>query len=165
MAKTLTAYELREFLDYDPATGVFTWRVSLASNVKPGSVAGCVMSNGYRAIRIRGVGYKAHRLAWLFVHGDWPQGVIDHISKDKTDNRISNLRDVPQNMNSHNQRECGRKSRVGLLGVGYFKRTGKYRADIQVNGRSLHLGSFDTPEAAQAAYFAAKQELHAGYVA
>jgi hypothetical protein len=165
MAKTLNAEELRELLDYHPSTGVFHWRVSLATNVKQGAVAGCVMSSGYRAIRIRGVGYKAHRLAWLYVHGDWPNGVIDHINKDKSDNSISNLRDVPQDINRQNQRECGRKSRFGLLGVSYFKHSGKFRAGIQTDGHSIHLGSFDTAEQAQAAYLAAKRQLHAGYVA
>lgn len=165
MAKTLNAEELRQLLDYDPTTGVFTWRFASAANVKPGSVAGCVMSSGYRAIRIQGVGHKAHRLAWLYMNGAWPHGVIDHINKDKADNRIANLRDVSMDMNRHNQRECGRKSRHGLLGVSYFKHNGKFRAGIQFEGRKIYLGSFDTGEQAQSAYFAAKQGLHAGYVA
>lgn len=86
---------LREHLDYQPTTGIFTWR-------KNGKPAGCKHPNGYVVIRLQGRLYYAHRLAWVHVHGNGPKQVIDHINQDKGDNRISNLRDVSQSANVKN---------------------------------------------------------------
>ena len=89
---SLSQKYLREALHYDPDTGIFTWKVATASCVKVGAEAGCVKNDGYRAIGMGGKSYKAHRLAWLYVHGEWPKEQIDHINHIRTDNRMENLR-------------------------------------------------------------------------
>lgn len=93
---------LKRHLHYEPSTGVFT-RLIRASNMRPGSVAGSVRKrDGYIDIRLLGVKYRAHRLAWFYMHGKWPDGEIDHINRKHADNRIINLRDVSHMVNMAN---------------------------------------------------------------
>lgn len=159
MAKTnLTAERLRELLDYDPVNGTFTWRVN-RNGVRIGDRAGSLVdSRGYLRVGIDGREYSAHRLAWLYVHGEWPTQVIDHCNGDPSDNRIENLRDVSQQVNVQNQHRARSTNKCGLLGV---RRQGKrWYARIMTNGRERHIGTFDTPEEAHAAYLAVKAVLH-----
>lgn len=86
---------LLEQLKYDPLTGVFTWLVT-RNRITQGDVAGSVSKEGYRVIRIDGEHHKAHRLAWFYVHGSWPSGIIDHKDGNKDNNKIKNLRDTSQ---------------------------------------------------------------------
>ena len=105
--------------------------------------------------------YSAHRLAWLYVHGAWPTGQIDHINGDRGDNRISNLRDVTPALNTQNQRRAARSNKSsGLLGV--TANRGRWLAQISIGGKSRNLGRYATPEEAHAVYVAAKRVLHAG---
>jgi hypothetical protein len=85
----LTAERLRELLNYDPDTGVFTWRVRPVHSHRVGDIAGSVRTTrGYRLIGVAGRVYKAHRLAWLYMMGEWPKDQIDHINRDPSDNRF-----------------------------------------------------------------------------
>lgn len=145
MANDLTAERLRERLDYDPATGVFRWRAS-------GSLAG-TPQRGYRIIKVDGVRVMAHRLAWLYVHGKWPPEQIDHANLERDDNRIANLRQATNQLNSANRRA---RKQSGLKGA--FRDRGRWRSMIKVDGRIRHLGQFDSPESAHAAYLSAAQE-------
>ena len=156
----LTAARLREVLDYDPATGVFRWRAASHPNsrVNVGCVAGYIESNGYRRIAIDRRRYLAGRLVWLNVAGEWPVGQIDHKNGIRDDNRFDNLRDVTCSKNSQNLRQAHSDSKTGLLGV--HQHRGKFRADIQVDGKKRHLGYFATAEAAHAIYVEAKRRLH-----
>lgn len=151
----LTAEELREMLDYDPETGVFKWRKSKCNRVKTGDVAGTYTEKGYVRIRVLGRMYRAHRLAWLYVHGVWPQDQIDHINGIRDDNRIENLREAT---NAENQRNM--KKRVGkrcaLKGVHVVN--GRFRAVITVSQKRLYLGDYNTEEEAHAAYMAAAKK-------
>ena len=152
----LTQENLRRLLSYDFESGRFTWlRGSSRSPV--GGRAGC-LSNGYLVIRVDGVLRRAHRLAWLYVHGYWPTDDIDHINGDRTDNRIANLRCVTRGQNHQNRRCANTNSASGLLGVHPWRH--KWRARIQVDGCSRHLGVFDSIDQAQAAYLSAKLQLH-----
>lgn len=150
---------LRELMDYDPGTGHFThkpgqkWR-------RAGKVAGAINNLGYRLIRVDNRLYRAHRLAWLYVHGEWPAGEIDHINGKRDDNRIENLRDVTVSVNQQNRKRAAANGSTGLLGVSTAK--ARYRAAIALDGASFYLGSFDTAEEAHEAYLAAKRKMHAG---
>lgn len=153
----LSEHDLRGVLHYDPETGVFTWRVRRGP-VHPGDVAGTLQRRGYWKITIDRTCYQAHNLAWLYMTGRWPEHEIDHIDRDKLNNRFANLRDVPSATNQHNIVAPQRNNTSGFRGV---RRHGcRWVAEIKVNYRKHHLGVFDTPEEASAAYWAAKADLH-----
>jgi hypothetical protein len=111
-------------------------------------------------IGVGGRVYHAHRLAWLYVHGVWPAGDIDHINGDPLDNRLCNLRLVDRSVNMQNQRRARADSHLGVLGVS--ARGGRFRASIAVRGERFSLGTFDDVHAAQDAYVTAKRRLHEG---
>ena len=161
----LTAARLRELLHYDQETGILRYAVARwgRQHVVVGSVAGTNDGQGYRKHMIDGRPYKAHRLAWLYTHGVWPAGEVDHINGQRSDNRMSNLRDVPRVTNSENFRIARRSNKTGLLGVtSPGKQDKRYTATITAGGKRKTLGRFDTPEEAHAAYLEAKRQLHAG---
>ena len=155
--RVLTLQHLRDILDYDPTTGLFRWR-SGKGRKRPGRLAG--NSNQYVHIMIDKRVYLAHRLAWLYVHGEWPPEVIDHINGNGLDNRIVNLRAVSR---SDNQRNLSRFSnnKSGVVGVRYRERQRKWIADIWDGCRLVQLGSFAEFSEAVAARKAA--ELFLGY--
>lgn len=160
----LTAERLRELLHYDPETGCFRW-LDRSKMKRGGEKAGCTSGeSGVRpprvCIRIDGYNYKAHRVAWLYVHGRWPVGVIDHRNGDTTDNRIANLRDVSQLTNTQNRRVTLAAS--GLMGAFQDKRRGTWKSSIRSGGKAINLGRFKTPEEAHQAYLTAKRRLHEG---
>ena len=153
--KALTAQRLREVVSYDATTGRFV-------RVGTGKPAGTVKSNGYLHFSVDGKKYGAHRLAWLFVHGKWPEGETDHINGIRHDNRIANLRQASRTLNAQNQRRAHASSTHGILGVSLDKSTNRWRVRISVDGRNRSVGNFDTPEAARDAYIVAKRRMHAG---
>jgi hypothetical protein len=153
-----TQARVQELLAYDPLTGVFTWRVRPALNMRAGDAAGGPLGD-YWAIRIDGRKYLAHRLAWLYVRGEWPTAQIDHRNGDGRDNRLANLREATQAQNNQNVR--ARRDNVSrLVGVGFRKDSGKWQARITVQRTRHVLGVFNTPEEAAAAYGEAKARLH-----
>lgn len=160
--KALTAERLREVLWYDRETGEFVWLLGLSPRIRVGSRAGCADLNGYRAIKIDGVIYRSHRLAWLWVTGAMPAGMIDHIDGDRSNNRLGNLRVVDNSTNMENQRRVRPDSRSGLMGVRLHHRGYLWEARIKVKGKSIFIGLFDTAEKASAAYIDSKRRLHAG---
>lgn len=159
MAKTdLTAQRLRELLHYDPETGVFT-RAVRAGHAAAGSLAGCLDCHGYIRIKVAGDYFRAHRLAWLYVHGAWPAGFIDHVNGVRNDNRMLNIRCGTNAQNLQNLKSS-RRGKNGGYPLGVYKQKNRFKAVIQRNGKSLFVGSFLTPEAAHAAYVAEKRRLH-----
>ena len=158
---TLTAERLREVLDYDPETGVFTRLVWTSNCVRVGdAVRGCPDGDGYLRIRVDKASYQSHRLAWLWVHGEWPVHQIDHINGVKHDNRLINLRDVTQSVNTQNLKRARANNASSLLGVApdYYR----WKSQITADGVTFHLGTFDTPEEAHQAYIGAKRLIHPG---
>lgn len=154
--RTLTAKRLREVLRYDPATGLFKRR-HVTRNWR--EFAGAQDSQGHVQIRVDGPLYAAHRLAWLYMTGEWPKAGVDHRNGIRSDNRWTNLRAATAAENCQNQvARCTNKS--GVLGVRLLK-NGKWNAQIQAGGKKKNLGQFDTLEEAGQAYLAAKQRLHA----
>jgi hypothetical protein len=161
MANDLTAERVRELFHYDPATGRLARKVSCGQAIA-GEDAGTVGS-GHRSVTVDRQRNLAHRLIWLYVHGAWPEGEIDHINGDPLDNRLENLRDVSHRTNSENIRKPRTTNKVGALGVTtVFGNSGRYRARLRVGKERINLGNFDTPEEAHAAYVAAKRKHHAG---
>ena len=160
----LTAQRLRELLDYEPGTGLFRWRMRVGryGRIPAGSTAGGLDSNGYVLIRVDGKRYGAHRLAWLHVHGEWPNGEIDHVFGVKHDNRINQLRCVSLAVNQQNIRRPRKTNTSGYLGVSWHRGTSRWVAQMWINGKNTTLGYFSTAEAAYDAYLSAKRAHHAG---
>lgn len=148
---------LKELLSYDPATGVFRWRVKPSRAVSIDDIAGSVdRTNGYRRIALDGKkNYKAHRLAWLYVTGEWPQGDLDHINLDKDDNRIANLREATGSQNCANQKA----KRNGLKGA-YRLGQRWWQAVIVKHGKRFYLGCFATELEAHNVYSEAAKKVH-----
>lgn len=144
---------LAELLDYCPLTGVFTWKST-------GKRAGTITERGYRRIKVDGRSYRAARLAWFYTNGAWPSGEADHRNGVRDDDRVDNLRDVDHGTNTQNVRTPPVTNTSGFLGVTRH-RLG-WMASISVSGRRMFLGYHKTPQAAHAAYVAAKREHHKG---
>lgn len=159
----LTQAKLKEVLRYDADTGEFT-RVTFSGNrcagsARLGPITQKPDERGYIRIRVYGKKYRAHRLAWLYVHGCFPEQGLDHINGDKLDNRIANLREADQMQNSQNRKPMeGTSSK--LLGVTRYRGANKWRAQIMVSGKKIALGYFDDEHQAYDAYLKAKAELH-----
>ncbi len=144
---TLTHERLQEILNYDPETGVFTWRISPRYGISPGDRAGAISGKGYRHIQIGGAKYRCNRLAWFFMKGEWPTHQIDHKNRNRTDDCFDNLRDATGDQNQWNT-SAKRNSKTGIKGVYWHPKLLKFTADIRVNGRTKHLGVFETLAAA-----------------
>lgn len=153
----LTAERLRDVLDYNPETGVFTWRLR-TRKTKPGQRAGYVAPHGYVFIQVDGHMYTAHRLAWLYVHGNWPAFNIDHFNGVRADNRINNLRDVPQALNVQNTTMARRDSKTGVRGVFWDRSREKFVVAVKANGRSFR-ARVDTMVEAKALYDEVKRRM------
>lgn len=150
----ITAEELREMLSYDPDTGAFKWKVKRKGR-KSFGVSGSY-DGKYSQIGINYKTYLSHRLAWLYVHGSFPKGQLDHINGIRFDNRIANLRESNQRENC-----CNRKThREGKLpGCSYIPNSRKWQAVISIDGKRKSLGYFSSEEAAHHTYLIWKHNL------
>jgi hypothetical protein len=150
----LTQARVRELFDYLDH-GCLVWRVTKSNRSVSGSIAGSLRKDRYRTIRIDGRTYYAHRLVYLWHHGEMPD-VIDHADGNQVNNRIENLRKADMRLNQGNKRK---KSRGDLpKGVDWRPRMNKWQSRITVNSKVVHLGTFDSAEAAHAAYVEAAQK-------
>ena len=164
---TLTAEHLRSILDYDPETGIFTWRSNpqraknwnTRRSGKPAGGSDC--QYGYISIRIGHALYQAHRLAWLYMTGEWPISMVDHIDVDPTNNRWSNLRAATKAENMRNL-PTPKHNTSGLKGATKVGRN-RWVAQIQHNGKNNYLGTFATAEEAHEAYCRKAKELFGEY--
>ena len=136
----ITQKALKDFLHYDPETGIFTRRFATGT-AKAGDVAGGVMKTGYHRISVDGVRYYTHRLAWLYIHGEFPPNHMDHIDGDPLNNRIDNLRAVTRNENMKNMKLCS-TNKSGKHGVYWHKKAGKWAARLHHKNKPIHLGLF-----------------------
>lgn len=147
----LSQARLKEVLHYDPETGEFRWRMP-RRGVVVGALCGRVSKgHGYRDIGIDNTLWRAHRLAFLYMTGRLPENDVDHINRDKTDNRWGNLREANDSQNMSNVPRK-RLNTTGLIGVVWDKSRGKWRAQIRINGRKTNLGRFATREEAARAH-------------
>ena len=152
--------QFRELITYDPKTGLLKWAKD-HNCVKAGSLAGG-LDQGYIRIQIHSQRIKSHRLAWVLFYGQNPNGIIDHVNGDRSDNRIENLRIANFEGNSRNsKRPTSNKS--GVKGVSWVNRRSKWVAQIKVSGKSVHLGYFDKMKDAQSAYIQGGLKYHGDF--
>lgn len=158
-----TVAELRNAMSYDPDTGVLTWKPRLDKpkhwNTRYAGQPAlhCLHDDGYRKGRLNRKLLRAHRVAWAIHHGHWPEHHIDHVNGNRTDNRIANLRDVPRAENQKNMRKPSDNT-SGRIGVWWHTQNAKWIAEIRINGRKKHLGSYADFDAACEAREKAERE-------
>lgn len=157
----LTQQTLKKLMHYDPYTGVFTRIKSPWHPASVGVEAGSTKKHGnvfYREISIFNRPYQGHRLAFLYMTGEWPNGLVDHKDRDGLNNRWVNLRIATLSQNAANAKRYSTNS-SGFKGVTYHRGVGRWQAQIKKDGKNFYLGLHDTPETAHAAYVAKAQEL------
>ena len=151
----ITAERLQALVNYSVDTGLFTWK-TVRKGCKIGGQVGCIAKNGYIVIRLDDALYLAHRLVWLYVYKCWPSEQLDHINRIRSDNRLSNLREVSNAENAQNKRTKANKS--GFAGV--RRENSKWLAEIKVNYKPIRIGLFASPEEAHQSYIDAKRKYH-----
>ena len=158
----ITPERLRDLLAYDPNTGLFKWKRRCGRAGK-GCIAGSDDGRGYIKIKIEGERYAAHRLAWLYVTGSWPEQDLDHIDGNPSNNTFSNLRQVTHAQNMRNRKPNsvmkGKPPTSALKGVSWCSWTGRWRAQINHQGIKIELGRFDRETDAGSAYRGAERRL------
>lgn len=156
MTEKLTQEILKKHLSYDKDTGIFTWLDNIdTKKYLIGKTAG-TKDNGYIRIGLYGKIYRAHRLAWLYMNGEFPERHIDHINGIRDDNRFVNLREASNHENGMNT-SIWSTNTSGYRGV--YKRRDKWQTSIIVNGIKRYLGTYDTPELASEKYEMVAKEL------
>lgn len=155
----ITAERLRELLSYDPETGEFRWRQTRNNRSKAGDTVGCIQ-RGYLVIHVDYRMYRAHRLAWLYVHGVFPDGLLDHIDGCASNNRIGNLRICTDAENMQNSWAWHGTGKSRYAGARWHKGHGKWYSQIKVASKRIYLGTFNTEIEAHEAYVAAKKKYH-----
>lgn len=161
--------EIRSKLSYNETSGRITWAVDVGSHgrIKAGHDAGAISkSDGYRYVRLmcpdgKRRGFAVHRLAYAIKNGEWPSEEIDHLNGVRADNRWANLRHASRRLNAENMRRPRVDSSTQVKGVNLLP-SGRYRAQLRVAGKGIHLGVFQTAGEAHAAYVQAKREQHRG---
>jgi len=156
--KQLLHARLLEVLHYDRATGVFTRLIS-RGNSKTGDVAGSLKADGYIQIRVDGTLFQAARVAWFYERGRWPINDLDHRNLNRSDNRISNLRDATRPQNTYNKKPSIRNT-SGVKGVCWHPDMKKWLAQITTNKQRKFLGYFNNISDAATAYQKAAKKYH-----
>lgn len=151
----LTVDEARALFTYDPLSGELRWAQKRGGPISVGDLAGSIDGNGHRTVSCQGKTYPSTHIIWAIVHGRWPTAQIDHRNRQRSDDRLDNLREATTFQNASN-----RSFKTGTKGVSYHRGSGKFHARIVSKNRLHFLGSFDDEEAAARAYDAAAKELH-----
>lgn len=152
----LTQKRIKELLDYNPETGLLTWKVNRRGSAKAGDVIKSVNGEGYVQLTIDSKQYLAHRVIWLWNYGYFPENQVDHINRIKVDNRLCNLREVSRSCNNYNS--CvSTRNRTGVKGVSVDKHG--YQASIMIGGRQSHIKTVHDFTEAVAHRLAAEQCL------
>jgi hypothetical protein len=139
----LTLEDLKSLLRYDSDSGEFFWIKARRGPGALGGVAGSMGAQGYHRIMLNGKTYTAHRLAWLYMKGEFPRGLVDHINHDRSDNRWGNLREVSHSNNSKNAKMSS-KNHSGVSGVCWDKNKNKWRVSIRTEKKQIHGGYYDS---------------------
>ena len=155
----ITQDRLKELLHYDQKTGIFTWNVDIYRTIKAGKIAGTLHSDGCIPIKVDKKLYKSHRLAFLYMEGNFPYYGVDHIDGNRSNNSWDNLRLANQHENMQNSKiRIDNKS--GYIGVSFDSNRNKWSSSISSNNKKYNLGRFSTPELAYEVYKEAKLKLH-----
>lgn len=155
----ITQDRLKELLRYDPETGFFTWVAPTNSRLSKGSIAGHKQKDGYIVIKLDGKSYRAHRLAFLYIDGIFPEVWVDHINGSRNDNRFSNFRKASISENMFNA-GLAKTNKSGIKGVYCNANEGKWKAQIRANGSVHHIGTFTDIQEASAAVSKYRAMLH-----
>lgn len=147
---------LKSLLRYDPNTGLIYWIAKGKGMIKK-KAAGTLLHSGYLGICIGPKRWQVHRIAWALHHGAWPKDQIDHINGVKTDNRACNLREATNSQNGKNL-GLSKANLSGIKGVSFETYTGRWKATIRVDGKSISIGRFDSIEQAALARKIAEQK-------
>lgn len=158
----ITQNRLKELLHYDPVTGIWTWKVIRTGYAYIGSQAGNITKHGYRNIRVDGKLYRSSRLVYLYMKNEWPSEEIDHIDRNRSNDKWDNLRKADSCQNSYN-RGVRTDNSTGHKGICRHKTTQKYQVNIGVNKKFLYLGSFDTLDEAIKVRKEAELKYHGEY--
>ena len=153
---------LLRVISYDPATGEFRWLETTNGEVKIGPVAGKTNKQGYRVIGLGGRTFYGHRLAWLYVTGEWPVEMVDHRDGHPSNNAWPNLRAATASQNSANRIE--RPGASGVIGVYWHAKKQKWMAHAHRDNKKVHLGIFKTLEEARAARARFDEEYRGDFV-
>jgi len=151
--------ELSAVLSYCPLSGYFTWKSFRGGKARAGSLAGAIDSKGYVQIKINGKLYLAHRLAWFYASGQWPDSHIDHIDRNPKNNAIANLR-LCSHAENHQNIDVRSDNSSGVTGVSWIKKSQKWLAYINRNGVRHRIGLFASIDSAVAARLEAKRQIH-----
>lgn len=144
----ITQEELKQYVTYDPETGLFRSTGSKYSNKKEGEIVGSLhKTKGYIYLTLKGKTYRAQRVAFLYMTGAWPSYQVDHINQNKADNRWSNLREATPMQNCHN-RPLYKTNSSGQTGVVRHTQTGKWMVLCRSNGQQHYGGLFESLEEA-----------------
>ena len=144
-SEMITQAELKDILSYNPKTGIFTWNKTKSNRIKIGDECGSITSLGYKITKIKGKYYSLHRLSWLYMYGEFPDGIIDHINQNRGDNRISNLRCITRAENNKN-RTLQSNNKSGVNGVHWISTAKRWAAVINIEGKRIGLGWYRNKE-------------------
>lgn len=150
---------LNEVVIYDRFSGEFTWKIKIGARCIIGAKLGRIRYDGYLDATIENKRYLLHRLAWLYVTGDWPRKQLDHKDGNRANNRFENLREATASQNSCN-RQISTQNSSGIKGVYWHATNQKWCAQIKIAGRTKFLGSFSDIEKARDAYAEAARGVH-----
>jgi hypothetical protein len=159
--ETLTQEYLKSILDYDLDIGIFTWKVNKSKKSKIGDAAGW-LDNGYTKIEINHKPYNAHRLAWLYVYGEMPKNLVDHIDGNRSNNKISNLREATYQKNSENYK-TPKTNKSGVKNVSWYKKLDKWVVSISIRNAKKTIGYFDDLELAELVAVEARNKYRGGF--
>lgn len=156
---TISVERLKAILRYDPITGIFSWVLTPKGKTSDSPVG--TYCRGYVRIGIDGSLYAAHRLAWLYMTGEFPVGELDHTNRNRSDNRWSNIRPATRSQNCANKKHTVGMS--GSRGVWLVKKTGRWAATVCKDGKRMRIGTYETVEQAEAAYKNAAEQAFGKY--
>jgi hypothetical protein len=155
----LTIERLKELLYYNEQTGQLIWKSTFKNRIA-GKIAGTICRDGYRNVRLDKENYKAHRLVWFYKTGVWPKEDLDHINRNRDDNRFSNLREATRSENCINKGARKDNLSSGIKNVSWNKQRSKWHVAIQKDGKKTFLGLYDSLDEAKKVAESGRKTLH-----